>query len=90
MEAARAALSERMALLRSEAGLSQRAAARKCGMDQKHWSLIENRQRNPGLDSLLRIQFALDLPSLEVLFGDPATKELLAIREKASATSETV
>jgi transcriptional regulator with XRE-family HTH domain len=77
MEAAREALAARMAQLRSEAGMSQRAAATRAGMDQRNWSRIERRELNPRLDSLLRIQFALGVESLESLFGVPATGRLL-------------
>jgi transcriptional regulator with XRE-family HTH domain len=77
MEAAREALAARMADLRSEAGMSQRAAASRAGMDPRNWSRIERRELNPRLDSLLRIQFALGVESLEGLFGASATDQLL-------------
>lgn len=77
MEAAREALAFRMQQLRDEAGMSQRAAARSAGMDQRNWSRIEQRELNPRLDSLLRIQYALGVDSLEALFGVAVTRRLL-------------
>jgi transcriptional regulator with XRE-family HTH domain len=77
LAAARVRLADRMRQLRTEANMSQRQAADLAGMDQKNWSRIEGRRANPRLDSLLRIQFALRLESIESLFGSPGTGELL-------------
>jgi transcriptional regulator with XRE-family HTH domain len=77
MEEARDALAARMAQLRGEAGMSQRTAAGRAGMDPRNWSRIERRELNPRLDSLLRIQFALEVDSLESLFGESATGQIL-------------
>lgn len=77
MQAARKALAARMAHLRGEAGMSQRAAASRAGMDPRNWSRIERQELNPRLDSLLRIQFALEVDSLESLFGEPTTGQIL-------------
>ena len=77
MEAARVARAERMRALRSEAKMSQRTAAHRAGMDPRNWSRIERAELHPRLDSLLRIQFALGLQSIEALFGSQATGELI-------------
>jgi transcriptional regulator with XRE-family HTH domain len=77
MEAARQALAARMEELRDAAGMSQRQAALRGGMDPRNWARIEQGKLNPRLDSLLRIQFALDVDSLEALFGVATTAQIL-------------
>jgi transcriptional regulator with XRE-family HTH domain len=80
MREARQRLASRMAELRGEAQMSQREAARRAGMDQRNWSRIEQQKLNPRLDSLLRIQHALEVDNLEALFGPQATLEILRRR----------
>jgi transcriptional regulator with XRE-family HTH domain len=77
MEAAREALAARMEQLRGAAGMSQCQAALRGGMDPRNWARIEQRKLNPRLDSLLRIQYALEVESLEGLFGAPTTSQIL-------------
>jgi transcriptional regulator with XRE-family HTH domain len=83
MQEARRRLAERMKALRHEAKMSQREAARRGGMNQRNWSRIEQAQLNPRLDSLLRIQHALQVDSLEALFGPQATRDILRCRKPA-------
>jgi transcriptional regulator with XRE-family HTH domain len=66
---ARNRLARRMVELRHETNLSQNSAAALAGMSLKSWSRIENRKNSPTLDSLLRIEYALGVDSLEALFG---------------------
>lgn len=87
MEEARQRLAERMRALRCEANMSQREAARRAGMDQRNWSRIEQRKLNPRLDSLLRIQHALDVENLEGLFGPQATRDILRQRKRENGTA---
>jgi transcriptional regulator with XRE-family HTH domain len=67
---ARARLAMRMQLLRNEAQMSQETAAARAGMDRRNWIRIERQQVQPRLDSLLGIQYALGVDSLEALFGE--------------------
>jgi DNA-binding XRE family transcriptional regulator len=70
LKEARNRLSVRMSQLRAETSLSQEAAANRAGLARKTWSRIESGQEhNPRLDSLLRIQYALRVDTLEGLFG---------------------
>jgi transcriptional regulator with XRE-family HTH domain len=69
MAEARERLATRMVELRAAAKMSQTQAANEAGMNRRNWSRIETRQLNPRLDSLLRIQYALNVDSLDGLFG---------------------
>ena len=69
MAEARERLAARMIELRAAARMSQVQAAREAGMNRRNWSRIEKRELNPRLDSLLRIQYALNVDSLDALFG---------------------
>jgi ribosome-binding protein aMBF1 (putative translation factor) len=73
---ARRRLAERMRSTRRQFGWSQQEAADRAGVTQSMWSRIEARERDPQLSSLLRIQHALGLASLEEFFGDAPTKRL--------------
>jgi ribosome-binding protein aMBF1 (putative translation factor) len=84
LEEARRRLAERMVQLRTEAGMSQREAARRGGMNQRNWSRIEQKKLHPRLDSLLRIQYALHVDSLEGLFGPQATRDILRHHKPSS------
>ncbi len=48
---------------------SQRSLAIDAGMHQSDWSRIERALVDPRLSSLIRIQHALELEGLEMLFG---------------------
>ncbi len=58
-----------MTELREATSLSQLEAATRAGMSRDTWSRIERGAHIPRLDSLLRIQYALRVDSLEGLFG---------------------
>jgi transcriptional regulator with XRE-family HTH domain len=76
--AARDRLAARMKALRSVADMPQGVAAARAGIDRTTWNRIE-RARLSGirLETLLRIQYALGLDTLEGLFGE-TTGDLLA------------
>jgi transcriptional regulator with XRE-family HTH domain len=70
LDQARRRLAARMVELRDETNLSQAAVAERAGITLKTWTRIESGQHNyPRLDSLLRIQFALRVDTLDGLFG---------------------
>lgn len=75
---ARDRLAERMRALRDVADMPQGEAAARAGIDRTTWNRIE-RARMAGirLETLLRIQYALRLDTLEGLFGE-TTGDLLA------------
>jgi DNA-binding XRE family transcriptional regulator len=85
VEGLRLVLAHRVAQLRNEANLSQRQAAARAGIDQRNWSRIEAGESFPRLDSLLRVQWALGLNSLEQLLGPGATETLLGGSASAAA-----
>lgn len=74
--AVRAALATRMKEIRGATNLSQKEAAERAGITLRNWGRIENGELNPRLDSLLRIQRALGIESLDGLFA-PTTGDLL-------------
>ncbi len=65
----RRALGRRIAQLRETQGLTQGDLADRVGMSQPRWSNIERGETDARLSTLLRVQYALDLPSFESLFG---------------------
>lgn len=67
---ARDRLAARMRDLRSAANLPQTDAARLAGIDRTSWGRIEAGKLDVRLDTLLRIQFALGIDTLEGLFGE--------------------
>jgi transcriptional regulator with XRE-family HTH domain len=67
--AVKRALAHRMIELREVANLSQTEAATRAGFDRRNWIRIEKGETSPGLESLLRIQYAFGLDSLDALFG---------------------
>jgi transcriptional regulator with XRE-family HTH domain len=73
---ARRRLAERMRSTRRQFGWSQQEAADRAGVTQSMWSRVEAGERDPQLSSLLRIQHALGLASLEEFFGDAPTERL--------------
>ena len=75
---ARRRLAERMRYLRDVAQLPQGEAASRAGIDRTTWNRIErSRMKGIRLETLLRIQYALDVDTLEGLFGE-TTGDLLA------------
>jgi transcriptional regulator with XRE-family HTH domain len=64
--------------------LSQRAAARDAGIHQTEWSRIERALVDPRLSSLIRIQHALHLDTLEMLFGALPSRRVLADGDEAA------
>ena len=74
---ARRTLARRLRELRVQRDLSQDVAASHAGMHQTAWSRIESGVSDPRLSSLLRIQHALSLDSLESLFGPAPSRQAL-------------
>jgi transcriptional regulator with XRE-family HTH domain len=70
VEKALGALSGRIAVLRAEAKLTQRELARRAGWSQSNVSKLERGEHRPGVDIVLRLQYALQLSSVEQLFGE--------------------
>jgi DNA-binding XRE family transcriptional regulator len=64
------AIARRLRELRAERQLSQRESARKMGISQAALSQLEAGAKLPSLATLLKIQIAYDLGSLEQIFGD--------------------
>lgn len=59
-----------MRVLRVAANMPQTDAARLAGLDRTSWGRIEAGKLDVRLDTLLRIQFALGVDSIEALFGE--------------------
>jgi transcriptional regulator with XRE-family HTH domain len=76
VEAARQALGQRIRELRGQRDLSQEEASLRAGITPRSWSRIEHAQLNPRLDTLFGIQVALELDTLDALFG-PTTGDLI-------------
>jgi transcriptional regulator with XRE-family HTH domain len=55
-------LSVAMRVHRARLKLTQEEAARRAGLNARHWSEIERGKKRPGLDSALGIAEALDRP----------------------------
>ena len=53
--------------LRMEAGLTQEQLGERCKMDLSAVSRLERGQRNPRLDTLVRLARALDVPPFALL-----------------------
>ncbi|MBN1530178.1 MAG: helix-turn-helix transcriptional regulator [Thermoleophilaceae bacterium] len=62
--------------LREGTSMSQREAAGRAGITHRQWKRIEHGEANPTLESLLGIQYALRIDSLDALFGE-TTGDLL-------------
>jgi transcriptional regulator with XRE-family HTH domain len=73
---ARDRLAARMVELRTAANLPQTEAARRAGIDRTNWSRIEAGKLDVRLETLLRIQYALEVDTIEALFGE-TTGDLL-------------
>jgi transcriptional regulator with XRE-family HTH domain len=72
---AQAKLADRMISLRNETNLSQDEAAQRAGMTRENWVRLEKSKHLPRLDSLLRIEYALGVDTLDALF-EPTTGDL--------------
>jgi transcriptional regulator with XRE-family HTH domain len=59
-----------MRALRLAASIPQTVAASRAGIDRTSWGRIEAARLDVRLDTLLRIQFALRVDTLEGLFGE--------------------
>ena len=60
---------ERVRASREANGISQEVAARRAGISQSNWSKVERGAIDPSLGQVLRIQMALNAPSIESFFG---------------------
>jgi transcriptional regulator with XRE-family HTH domain len=56
--------------------MPQRVAASRAGLDDSYWARLERGRCDPTLTSLLRIQRALGLDSIETLLGPTASSGL--------------
>jgi transcriptional regulator with XRE-family HTH domain len=56
--------------------LSQDEAAERAGISQSHWSKVERGRVDPSLGQVLKIQIALNAPSVESFFGSFPTASL--------------
>jgi transcriptional regulator with XRE-family HTH domain len=75
LDEAKARLGARIADLRRATNMSQEEAARVAGMNRRTWIRIEAGETHARFDSLLRVQFALRVDSLDALFA-PTTGDL--------------
>jgi transcriptional regulator with XRE-family HTH domain len=76
----------RMKDLREQRAWSKAECARHAGLDQSEWSRIERGITAPSLQSALRIHYALQLDSMDALFGElPATEILSGQMRKGGA-----
>jgi transcriptional regulator with XRE-family HTH domain len=62
--------------LREEQGLSMRKLAERSGLSQAFISSIEAGQKQPTLDSLLKLSSGLGISLIDLLGGDPVTASL--------------
>jgi transcriptional regulator with XRE-family HTH domain len=66
----------RIAQERLRSKLNVPAAAHKAGLEPNYWRKLEKGTVAPGIRNLLRVQYALGLESLEMLFGEPSGRKL--------------
>jgi transcriptional regulator with XRE-family HTH domain len=59
-----------------DAFMPQKAAARLAGIDPSYWGRLERGENDPTLTSLLRIQHALEIDSIETLLGQTTSSRL--------------
>jgi transcriptional regulator with XRE-family HTH domain len=62
--------------IREEQGLSMRKLAERSGLSQSFISSIEAGQKQPTLDSLLKLSSGLGITLIDLLGGDPVTESL--------------
>lgn len=74
---AQRAVGDRLRLLRTRAGMSQRRAAGYAGMHQSEWSRLEAGEVDPRLSWLLRAQYLFGVESIESLFGPSPSRRVL-------------
>jgi HTH-type transcriptional regulator/antitoxin HipB len=67
----------RLRLLREHRDWSQADAGRHAGMSQAEWSRVERAETNPSMTTLLRMQNALGVDSIETLFGEEPSRRLV-------------
>lgn len=73
-------LGANLARLRGNRGLTIRELELKCGVSKETISAIERGERaDPGLITLLRLQRALEVPSIELLLGERFPSDQLAL-----------
>jgi transcriptional regulator with XRE-family HTH domain len=77
MECATVQFGHRLRELREQRAWSQGEAGRQSGVSQGEWSRVESAQTNPSMTTLLRIQHALNLDSVETLFGEPPSRRIV-------------
>jgi transcriptional regulator with XRE-family HTH domain len=70
IEDAMAALSLRVAHLREQSKMTQDQLAERAGLTQTNLSKLEHGGQHPRIDTLLRLQHAFKLRSIEELFGE--------------------
>jgi len=84
---ARVRLAQRMKILRQAARMPQGLAAERAGIDRTTWNRIElAKMADIKLDTLLRIEYALGVNTLEALFGE-TTGDVVRSRPPAANTS---
>ncbi len=64
------AFAARVAQLRHQSGMTQKELAARAGLEQSNLSKLERGEHRPLIDTVLRLQHALGLRSIEELFGD--------------------
>jgi transcriptional regulator with XRE-family HTH domain len=74
---AREEFGTRLRLLREQRRWSQDDAGRRAGMSQAEWSRVERAETNPSMTTLLRMQHALGVDSIETLFGEEPSRRLV-------------
>ena len=70
IEDALAAFAARVVQLRRQSGMTQGQLAARAGLKQSNLSKLERGDHRPLIDTVLRLQHALGLRSIEELFGD--------------------
>jgi transcriptional regulator with XRE-family HTH domain len=70
IDGALAAFAARVAHLRHQSGMTQEQLAARAGLEQSNLSKLERGENRPLIDTVLRLQHALGLKSIEELFGD--------------------
>lgn len=78
LTAALARFRAQMQAFREAQQLTMAQATLRAGLSTGEWSRIESGQvRSPGLEKVLRIQYALQMDSVESLFGQFPSRRLL-------------
>jgi len=77
LEKAREVFGDRLRTLRKQRRWSQGDAGRYAGISQTEWSRIERAETNPSMTTLLRMQHALGVDSIESLFGEEPSRRLV-------------